>query len=461
MATTRLIPMHIGKGKTISASISDRTDYAINPNKTNDGEFISSYECNPRTVDAEFLLAKRQYSHISGRNQNKRDVLAYQIRQSFRPGEVTPEQANKIGYELALAFTKGKHQFIVATHVDKAHIHSHIIFNSTTIDGTRKFNNFSFSGYALRCLSDRICLEHGLSIIENPKQSKGHYGKWLGDKKLLSWQEKLKLSIDEALESKPKDFSEFLNIMLESGYEVKRSKYLSFCAKEQKRFTRLKSLGEDYSEDAILACIQGKKRSISISKANEAKVNLLVDIENSIKAKNSVGYERWAKVFNLKQAAQTLIFLQESGISDYDDLVEKTVQTSKDFMDRSNSIKVYDSRMKEINELQKHISNYSRTKDVYAKYRESGYSEKFYSQHEGDILIHQAAKKFFDVAGLEKLPTIKKLQTEYATLSAEQKKLYSEYNVAREKMKSLATVKANADLILSVDTSKVSKKIER
>lgn len=171
MATTRLITMHANKGKTIAQSISDRTDYAINPDKTQDGEYISSYKCSPETVDTEFLLAKQKYSNITGREpQHGRDIIAYQIRQSFLPGEVTPEQANKIGYELAMRFTGGQHQFIVATHIDKAHVHNHIIFNSTTLDCTHKFNNYKDSAEVVREMSDRLCLENDLSIIENPGQ---------------------------------------------------------------------------------------------------------------------------------------------------------------------------------------------------------------------------------------------------------------------------------------------------
>ena len=191
MATTRIISMHIGKGKTIAASIKGRTDYAKNPDKTNDGELVSAYQCDPATVDAEFLLAKWQYATITGREIGARDVLTYQIRQAFKPGEITPEEANKIGYELAMRFTKVRHQFIVATHIDKAHIHNHIIFNSTALDCTRKFRDFLGSGRAVRKLSDRLCLEHGLSIIENPKHGGKHYGKWLGDKKPLSHQENI------------------------------------------------------------------------------------------------------------------------------------------------------------------------------------------------------------------------------------------------------------------------------
>ena len=212
IATTRLISMHQNKGKTIAACLADRTDYVKNPDKTNDDELLSSYQCDPRTVQGEFMLSKRQYDDITGRKQAS-NVIAYQIRQAFKPGGITPELANKIGYELGMSFTKGNHAFIVATHIDKAHIHNHIIFNSTSLDCTKKFRDFLGSGRAIAKISDRICLENGLSIIENPKRSKEHYGKWLGDNKPLSHSDKLRQTIDEALVQKPKTFDEFLQFM--------------------------------------------------------------------------------------------------------------------------------------------------------------------------------------------------------------------------------------------------------
>jgi len=194
LATTRLISMHQNKGKSIADCLVDRTDYAKNPSKTNDGELISSFECDPKTIQGEFLLAKRQYSDITGRQQEN-DVIAYQIRQSFKPDEISPELANKIGYELGMSFTKGNHAFIVATHIDKAHIHNHIIFNSTSLDCTKKFRDFLGSGKAVRKISDRLCLENNLSIIENPKRGKNHYGKWLGGKYVKSTAETKRINI--------------------------------------------------------------------------------------------------------------------------------------------------------------------------------------------------------------------------------------------------------------------------
>ena len=227
LATTTLLKRHANEGETIAEAIRDCVDYGKNPEKTENGKYISSYECDPATVSAEFLLAKASYKAITGREQKKEDdILCYQIRQSFLPGEITPKEANRIGYELAMRWTKGHHAFIVTTHTDKKHIHCHIYYNSTTLDCTRKFRNFWGSSFALRRLSDRLCLENGLSIVENPKlRSKGNYknyGEWLQNRdRPLNFQDKLRLAIDTALAKRPGDLAAFLSLMEQAGYEVK------------------------------------------------------------------------------------------------------------------------------------------------------------------------------------------------------------------------------------------------
>lgn len=452
-ATTYFRPRHIDKGRSILESIKQSLDYGKNPKKTRDGFLISAYACDPVTADAEFLLAKRQYYYITGREQKRdKNILLYQIRQAFKPGEISPEEANRIGYELALRFTKGNHAFIVTTHEDKHHIHSHIYFNSTSLDCTKKFEDFFRSGRAIRRLSDTICVENGLSIIENSKPSKGHYGTWLGDEKPPSFQKKLRQAIDAALEKKPSDFEAFLALMEASGYSVKRGKHIKFTGPGEKRGTRCDTLKGDYTEQAIRERIEGSRIVVSgggsAFEPATAKVNLLIDIQVKIQAGKGPGYERWAKIFNLKQMAQTLIFLQENGVTEYSQLEKKATEATAAFNDISTKIKQTETRMKEISELQKHISNYSRTREVYIQYRQAGYSKKFHSEHEGEILLHQSAKKAFDALGLKKLPSIQALKREYAVLLAEKKKLYQGYRQARENMKNLLTAKENTDRLL-------------
>ena len=312
MATTRLIPMHKIKNQSIAYTVHKRINYAINPAKTLGGELVMTYGCDPATTANEMLLTKRAYADFTGREIPDSDVLLYQIRQSFKPGEITPEQAQQIGYELAMSWTKGKHQFVVATHIDHAHIHTHIIYNATKIDARHKYRNFLGSSFALRRASDRLCLENGLSIVEKPKPSRTHYGKWLGDKKKLSFQDKLRLAIDAALAEKPKDYDAFLKLMKEAGYEYKDGKQPGFRGPGQKKFTRLRSLKDGYSQGDILSIIVGKKELSpdrkEAKKIQAQRVNLLVDIQAKLAEGKGAWYARWAQSFNLKQMASTLNF---------------------------------------------------------------------------------------------------------------------------------------------------------
>ena len=460
MATTRLIPMHVIKGQTVAHTVHERLSYAINPDKTNSGQLVKAYGCEPETAAGEMLLCKKEYETYIGRSEEKKsDIVLYQIRQSFKPGEITPEKAQEIGYELAMSFTKGKYQFVVATHTDHAHIHNHIIFNSTSIDHTQKFRNFLRSSEAIRKISDKLCLENGLSIIEASKQGPSDYGKWLGDKKPLSWQEKLRQIIDAVMAQKPADFDTFLKLMAENGYEVKQGQHLAFKAIGQQKFTRLRSLGEGYSEDELRSAILGKTVHTPKVKRpyrkNPDKINLLVDIQAKLQAGKGPGYERWAKVFNLKQMAQTINFLTENNITDYETLVEKTKAATDRYHELSQQIKEIEKRMYEITELKKHIINYAKTKEIYIAYRESGYSGRFYDANTEDILLHQSAKQAFSLLSAKQIPSMKNLQLEYQECSSAKKSLSADYSSVKSIMKQSVIIKNNVDLIMGTSDSKV------
>ena len=458
MATTRIIPMHRKPSKSISSCLHDRIDYAENPEKTDDGELIKSYMCDPMTADAEFALSKREYLQITGRRQ-ERDVIAYQIRQSFKPGEITPEEANAIGYEFAKRFTKENHAFIVCTHIDKAHIHNHIIWNSTSIDCTHKFRNFWGSTRAVRKLSDLICIEHGLSIIENPKPHGKSYNSRFDDCKKKSIRDYLRQDIDEALSEKPKTFEDFFMLLSEKGYTVKKGKNISVSHARQKRYIRLSSLGSGYSEAEIRGAIFGNRKQKTCKKniAAPIKPTLLSEIQSKLHSGKGAGYDRWASVFKAKQMAKTILYLQENGISSLDEISQKSVALKSRYAELSQGIKQREKRLAEIAVLRTQIINYSKTRAVYADYRKSGYSKKFLDEHESDIIIHKAAKKAFDDLGVTKLPTVKDLNAEYSKLLSEKKAIYAEYYSTQNEMRDILVHQANIEFILSEQAEKTTK----
>ena len=453
MAATRLIALHINKGKTVAQCLRDRTDYAQNPEKTAKGELVTGYQCDPMTADEEFLLAKRQYQHITGKHL-KRDVIAYQIRQSFKPGEITPEEANQVGYELATRFTKGKHAFIVATHTDRAHIHNHIIFDSTTLDCARKFRDFYFSGLAIQRLSDLICLEHGLSIIEKAPYSQRTKKRIY--EKHTSCRDTIRHNIDAILKNAPKDFEAFLRELELLGYEVKSGKYLSLKGKDQQRFIRLSSLGEGYTEEDIRAVLAGEKKHRSRANTPFAKDNrafdLLVVIDDKIRAKGP-GYQRWATNYNLKQMAKTRIFLKEQKINSMEELREKASSTSANFDRIDKDLKDAEQRLVEIATLKKHIINYAKTRDIYVQYRKAGYSKAFFEAHREEIALHKAAKDAFRKCGMAKLPRVKELSEEYASVLEKKNRLYAEYRRARDKMRKYQKALHNTEVFFNMDNT--------
>ena len=434
MAACRLIALHINKGKTIAQCLADRTDYSQNAEKTNGGEYISSYECDPETADQEFLLSKRQYLQMTGRTQ-EHDVIAYQIRQSFKPGEITPEEANEIGYELAMRFTKGKHAFLVATHIDKAHIHNHIIYNSTTLDCLHKFRDFRRSGLAVQRLSDMICLEHGKSVIK-PRPYKER-AKRTDYPRRPCHRDDIRLAIDKALLKQPKDFEELIRLLEEAGFEYKDGKQPSLRGKDGGRFLRFRSLGEGYTVEDLKAALAGKGRHpVKSGKPQNHRrtLDLPINIQEKLAAGKGAGYERWAKVYNLKAAAKAILFLQEKDIHTMEQLRKKTEDITHHSHELLDSVKQSEKRLAEIAILRKHIVNYAKTRETYVAYRKAGYSRKFYETHREELTLHKAAKEAFDQLGIKKIPKVKELNMEYAKVLESKKKTYAEYRKVRAEM---------------------------
>lgn len=455
MAISKLKPRKLSDGKSIQQYLADRIEYGKNPEKTDGGRLVSTYQCSPETAAEEFAISKRIYANLTGRSQPKeRDVLSYFLLQSFRPGEITPEQAHQMGYQLALEFTGGNHAFVVSTHIDREHIHTHIEFNSTNLECTGKFRNVKNSYLLLQKISDRLCQEHGLSVIAAPKGKGAHYAQWKEEKKGTSYKANFRQTIDHViLESR--SFEEFLSKMRNEGYEVNTHGLLKFRATGQERFTRSRTLGTEYSEESLREKIYGKTK---VSVPDRKKVNLLIDIQSKLAAGKGKGYEYWAKVFNLKEAARTLNFLTKAGISDYAQLEQREAEVSARFQEISGKMKRLEGRMVEVADLKYHIIRYSKTREIYRKYRQAKDKAGFYREYAEEITQHEAAKKAFDAFPGEKLPTVSELQSEYRKLLNEKQELGEEFVKLKKEMQSYRDAKKNVDQILQVEKGEKKEK---
>ena len=417
---------------------------------------MSSYLCDPETAHAEFMLVKGQYQAETGRTAEQ-GALCYQIRQAFPQGEVTPKEANRIGYETAMRWTKGKYQFFVCTHTDKGHIHNHIYYNSTAYDRSRKFRNFIGSSFALRRLSDRVCLEHALSVVERPKlHSKGrflHYGQWQGEVRPPSQKEQIRCAIDTALSKRPADFADFLRRMEAVGFQVVhgRGGVISFRAPGHDRAARLRAstLGAGYGREDIQAVIDGKAptRTAPVRRApTPRRVNLLIDIQERMRQGKGPAYERWAKVYNLKQMAAALQYLKEQQLYEYDDLAAKTDAATERFHTLAGDIQQTEAELSRVSDLMAAVVQYAKTRPAFDGYKAAKYSRKYLAEHEAELADYRAAKATMaELLGGEKLPKMDVLKEKRRQLAARKKALYLEYRKAQQDMRELVAVKGSVD----------------
>ena len=444
MAVVHFHNRHTSKNQTVKECIKFHIDYAKNPEKTQNGLLVSAYECNPETATEEFLISKKMYEMITKRSQPKdKDNISYMLMQSFKPEEITPQKAHEIGYQFAYEFTKGEHQFVVSTHTDKEHIHNHVEFNSTSLDCTHKFNAYKQWGISAQKLSDKICKEHCLSTIKEPQQKGKHYAEWKAKKENKSWKQALKNTIDEII-PQSKDFEDFMENMRKQGYEVKQGKQISFRAVGQNRFTRMKTLGVEYTEIAVTEKI---KLQQSQSKSIQKSITSFIDIEQKKKDGKGAAYEQWAKIFNVKQAANTVNFLTENDIN-YQTLEQQVQNSTERFHEISDQLKQKEKQIKEVLELKTNIIYYARTIDIYKQYQKTKDKQNFQKEHSEDIIKHEKAKAFFEKTNQKKLPKVKELQQQYQNLLAEKQQLYQQYTTVKKEMLEYQTAKQNMDKLL-------------
>ena len=435
--------MAVTKTHPIKSTLKAAIDYILNPEKTDGKLLASSFGCGLETADIEFAWTREAAG-------DRGTHLGRHLIQSFAVGETTPEEAHKIGMELAGAVLGGKYEFVLTTHVDKDHLHNHLIFNAVSFVDYKKYHSNKQSYHFIRRTSDRICKEHGLSVVV-PGQDKGKsYAEYTAEKQGTSYKAKLKTAIDTLI-PQVKDFDELLRRLQEMGYEIKQGKYISFRAAGQERFTRTKTLGAAYTEEAIKERIKGVYVAKTKTLREDKKIRLVVDLENSIKAQQSAGYERWAKIHNLKQAAKTMNFLTEHKIEQYAELTAKIAEVTAASEQAADSLKEVEKRLTDMTLLIKSINTYQKTKPVYAAYRKAKDKEKYRTAHESDIILYEAAAKAIKAAGITKLPSLAALQAEYAALQEQKEALYADYGKLKKQVKEYDVIKKNIDSILKVE----------
>ena len=434
--------MAITKTHPIKSTLKAAIDYICNPVKTDGKLLVSSYGCTAETADIEFEWTRR-HSIDKGTN------LGRHLIQAFEPGKVTPEEAHEIGVQLAKEILGGKYEFVLTTHIDKDHVHNHLIFNAVSFTDHKHYHSNKRSYHYIRRTSDRICKEHGLSVII-PGQDKGKsYIEHTATQAGTSYKAKLKAAIDRLIPAST-DFEDLLLRLQREGYEIKRGKYISCRASDQERFTRMKTLGVDYTEEAITARIAGRSRPSRQPKQRDGKISLLIDIQNSIKAQQSAGFAHWAKLNNLKQAARTMNFLTEHGITSYGELESRLAALTERRDTAHTSIKEIEARTAELSLVMKHAATYRQLKPMYDRYRQSRDKEKFLRGHESEIILFEAAARELKRMEAVPLPSTESMKKELTELTAKKDALLAEYRTARSEAQEYETIRQNVDALLSV-----------
>ena len=438
--------MAVTKIKAIRGTLSKAIAYILNPEKTDEKLLVSSYGCASETAAREFEWT-RKIAEQKGMNPVR--IIARHVIQSFEIGEVTPELAHEIGKQFADEILGGKYEYVLTTHIDKDHVHNHLIFNAVDFMDYHAYKSYKRIYYDMREVSDRLCKENGLSVIP-PSQNKGMgYKEYTEAKRGTSWKQKLKQTIDRLVIT-AKDYDDFLRLMQEAGYEIKTGKYISFRAEGQERFTRSKTIGENYTEERIKERIAGRTPRRNRRQTVPKGISLIGDIQERIRLIDSKGYEYKAKLTILKEAARTLNYLTENNLLQYADLERKVEDVHSSYDRTGKELKGVEARLREVQPLIKNISNYQRLKPVYDAFQKAKDKPGFKAKHEAELVIFEAARStLLAMQGDEKLPSLKTLQAEQAQLFEEQERLYAERNRLKKEVKQIETIKSNVDTFLA------------
>ena len=438
--------MAVTKIKAIRGTLSKAIAYILNPEKTDEKLLVSSYGCASETAAREFEWT-RKIAEQKGMNPVR--IIARHVIQSFEIGEVTPELAHEIGKQFADEILGGKYEYVLTTHIDKDHVHNHLIFNAVDFVDYHAYKSYKRIYYDMREVSDRLCKENGLSVIP-PSQNKGMgYKEYTEAKCGTSWKQKLKQTIDRLVIT-AKDYDDFLRLMQEGGYEIKTGKYISFRAEGQERFTRSKTIGENYTEERIKERIAGRTPRRNRRQTVPKGISLIGDIQERISLIDSKGYEYKAKLTILKEAARTLNYLTENNLLQYADLEKKVEDVHSSYDRTGKELKGVEARLREVQPLIKNISNYQRLKPVYDAFQKAKDKPGFKAKHEAELVIFEAARStLLAMQGDEKLPSLKTLQAEQQRLLEEQQRLYDERAKLKKEVKQIETIKSNVDTFLA------------
>ena len=438
--------MAVTKIKAIRGTLSKAIAYILNPEKTDEKLLVSSYGCASETAAREFEWT-RKIAEQKGMNPVR--IIARHVIQSFEIGEVTPELAHEIGKQFADEILGGKYEYVLTTHIDKDHVHNHLIFNAVDFVDYHAYKSYKRIYYDMREISDRLCKENGLSV-NPPSQNKGMgYKEYTEAKRGTSWKQKLKQTIDRLVIT-AKDYDDFLRLMQEAGYEIKTGKYISFRAEGQERFTRSKTIGENYTEERIKERIAGRTPRRNRRQTVPKGISLIGDIQERIRLIDSKGYEYKAKLTILKEAARTLNYLTENNLLQYADLEKKVEDIHSSYDRTGKELKGVEARLREVQPLIKNISNYKRLKPVYDDFQKAKDKPGFKAKHEAELVIFEAARStLLAMQGDEKLPSLKTLKAEQAQLFEEQERLYAERNRLKKEAKQIETIKSNVDTFLA------------
>ena len=428
----------------IKVTVKKALDYITNPDKTDEKLLVSSFGCSPETADLEFAMT-REISRKNG--MDKGNNLAFHLIQSFKPGEVDAETAHRLGQQFSDEVLKRKYEYVVSTHVDKNHIHNHIIFNAASFVDHHKYVSNKRSYHKICRISNRICLENGLAT-SMPTEEKGKsYKENMEYHRGTSWKAKLRVAVDKTIWSSV-NYDEFLQKMQLAGYEVRQGKHLSFRAPEQKNFTYMKSLGSYYTEENVRTRLEKNRYKTKTPKHLSREARLYINISTYVTTGNREGFERWAKLNNLKEAAHTFNYLSENNLLNYENFQQH-------ISDVANSVKVADQRIEEISAelgtqklIQKYCDSYRLCRKVIEDCKFAQNSKAYHTKHQAEYQLHDSLKKELQDLGITKIPSSEKIQKKIENLESEQAATVREKQELQKKLKTLGIIQQNFSALL-------------